>query len=854
MSSARTIPDRLPPCSQGADGLTPGVMRLLLTIWLLLLVFATPTVALAAPPAPVSGVVTRIVVEGNERIEDATVLATVSLHVGSRLTSSAVRRDLKSIYGTGFFDDVQVELRDAEDGGQVLAFVVDEKPAVRDVRIEGNKKVDEEDIDEVIDIRSFTVLNEAELKRNTDRIRDLYVDKGFFLVGVTPKVVPVGNDQVEVVFVIDENRKVIVQRVDFSGNEHVSSSKIKRFIQTKEGGIAPWLTSKGTFKHQQLDDDIQTIRYVFLEEGFVDAQVDAPKVYLSPDKRYIFVSIHINEGPLYTVKSLDTRGDFVPEEGLTKEAVLDVISGRMVVDVQEEQWREAVGKKQRPAALEQEGIHLDPGEAFKLSTLQSVVQSITDLYADKGYAFANVVPLPYTDPETETVDVVFEIDKGEKMRIGRINITGNDPTLDKVIRRELLVSEGDLYHGTKIRASRVRLMRLGYFDEVNISTPRGIGPNVLDLNISVSEQPTGSLSFGLGYSNLERLVVTGNVSKNNFLGMGYVMSVAVNWSRLRRQFNASFFDPYFLDTRWTLKVDGYNVTQAFQLNEYQRGGSIGVGRYLDRRDDVRVNLEYTIEDVGLTSLDPFKKRMLGGDLYRNGITSSLGLNFSVDKRNNRIQATRGVYFSAAAELAGGFRIDDDRVLSLLGGEFNFVETRANLRVYQPILPNSDRVVFRLNSTVGRVWSTDGRVIPYIHRFRAGGINSVRGYNWFSLGPTIRSLSTQSSLGVAEADDPIRADDKLIVGGTETWINNIEIQADIVPQAGIAAVIFFDAGNAFGDPWGNGHLNVQDLRLSYGAGIRWQSPMGPLRFEYGIPIQPLEGERKSVFDFSIGSFF
>jgi len=801
-------------------------------------------VAHAAPPAPAQGIVAQIEIDGNRRIEDATVLSVMRLHAGSALDATVARSDVKAIYGTGFFNDVQLDLQD-RDGKQVLVVHVDEKPAVADVRLEGNKKVDEEDIREVLDIRTFAVLNDADVKKNVEHIRDLYVEKGYFLVDVQTEVQVVGVDQVELVFHIEENRKVLVQRVDITGNENVPSSRIKRFMKTKEGGAVPWLTSRGTFKREDLDMDTETIRYVLLDEGFVDASVDAPKVYLSPDKRFIYVAIHVNEGPRYEVSGVDVVGDFVPEEGLTHAVATEVVNGALVMDIQEQQWREATGRKLRRGPARERAAAVKVGDTFKLTTLQAVVQNLTDLYGDKGYAFANVVPLPYPNPETKQVEIQFQVDKGDKVRLGRIEITGNDPTLDKVVRREILVNEGELYRGSLIRASRARLQRLGYFDKVDISTPRGDAPDELDLKVKVSEQPTGSFSAGLGYSNLERITLTGNISKNNFLGLGYTMSGAVNWSKLRRQWNASLFDPYFLDSRWTLKLDGYNITQKYQLDEFQRGATIAIGRYLDQRDDTRLTLEYTLENVGLTSLDPFKSHILGGDLYRNGLTSSLGVNLNVDKRNNRIQATKGFFASASVKLAGGFRTSPDTVVSVFGGDFNFVEAKGNLRFYQPLIPNRDWLVFRLNSTMGGIWTTDGSVLPYIHRFRAGGINSVRGYDWFSLGPSLRSPST---------DDPAAGDSRLVVGGTETWINNLEIQSPIVKSAGIAGVVFFDAGNAFGDPWGQGHISPAGLRLAYGAGIRWQSPMGPLRFEYGIPINPVEGERKSVFDFSIGSFF
>ncbi|MBW2257113.1 MAG: outer membrane protein assembly factor BamA [Deltaproteobacteria bacterium] len=786
----------------------------------------------------------RVSVEGTRRIEQATVLAAIGLRSGQVVTPERVRRDLKSVYATGFFDDIRVEMVD-EGGGVALIFTVVEKPAVRDVVISGNKKIDEEDIREILDIRAFAVLNDADVKANTERIRDLYVEKGYFLVDVEPVVVVVNEGQVQLTFRIEENRKVVIHSIEFNGNDNVPDAKIKRFMQTRSGGVVPWLTSKGAFRRELLDQDVYTMRFVFMEEGYVDVRIDEPRVYLSPDKRFIYISINIEEGPRYYIGEFDVGGDFVPEEGLTREAALDIVGGRPVADIQEEQWRQAAGKGKEILDFDARGAALVSGEPFQYTVMQAVVENIATLYKDQGYAFANVVPLPQTDPETQIVNLTFQVDRGEKMRIGRINVTGNDPTFDKVVRREILINEGDVYRGSLIQASRARLNRLGYFEEVTLSTPRGEGDKTLDLNINVAEQPTGSFSFGLGYSNLENLVVTGNIAKNNFLGLGYTLSAAVNWSRLRKQWNVSLFDPYFLDTRWTLQVNAYNITRQFQLDEFQRGGSLSIGRYLDRSDDIRMSVEYTFEDVGLTSLPSPQLLMLGGELYRNGFTSSVGLGLTIDKRNNRIRPTKGIYSSAALELAGGFRISDKEVLHLLGGDFNFVEGRFNFRLYQPILQGNDLLVFRWNTTVAHIQSTDGKVIPYIHRFRAGGINSVRGYDWFSLGPTIRSTIS---------DDPVRADDKLVVGGTSSWINNFEVEAAIVPAAGITGVVFFDAGNAFGDPWGEGAINPLHLRFSFGAGVRWTSPIGPLRFEYGIPINPREGERRAVFDFSIGSFF
>lgn len=805
-------------------------------------------VARAEAPVAAEGTVTRVVVQGNRRVEEAVVLAAVGVRRGESITPGRVRRDLEAVYKTGYFEDVVIELvPDAEPGTVQVVVRVTEKPAVRDVKLVGHKKVDEDDLREVLDVRSFNVLNEAKVKENLQKLRDVYVDKGYYLADIDVAYAPVGNDQVDVVFNIVENHKVVVHRVEFTGNDHVPAGKIKRYLQVKSGGLLPFLGKAGTFKRDQLEQDQRTVSAVFLEEGYLDVKVEPPKVYLSPDKRFIFVHYDVTEGDQYTLGALDVTGDFVEEEGLTRDASLQILAGRQVPDIQEDQWRAAEDRHKRWFRFESKSAKLQTGEVFKYSSMDLVRSNLEALWKDQGYAFVNVSPDIRPDPDTRVADVTYEIDRGEKMRIGRINVTGNDPTFDKVVRREIPINEGEVFRGSLLSASRQRLMRLGFFEDVKIATPPGEGKNVLDMNLQVSERPTGSFSLGLGYSNLESLVLNGSVSKNNFLGLGYNMSTSVNWSKLRKQGSLSFFDPFFLDTRWIFSVDAFYLSQQFQVqnNEYRRGGSISFGRYLDARNDVNVRVEYTAEDVGLINVDPYRLQMYGGDLYRNGLTSSLGAVFAVDKRNDRIFPTRGILTNVSSSLAGGFRVNDHELLSLFGGDFNFIESKFNFRLYQPVLPKTDRVVFRANVTLGDLRSTDGREVAFIHRYRAGGINSLRGFQWFSLGPVVR---------VTASDDPIRADDKLIVGGTETWTNNFEIEGSIVPQAGISGVVFFDAGNAFGGPEGTDALNPFLLRTSVGAGVRWRSPIGPLRFELGVPLRPQPDERKSVFDFGIGSFF
>lgn len=820
----------------------------------------------AEAPAEAQGVVSRVEIVGFRRVEVAVFEDAVRTRVGDRLDADAVARDVRAIWATGFVDDVRGEVDPDPAGGVVLRYVVKEKPAVREVRIVGAKKIKEEDVKEAVDIEAWTVPSASRVQSNVKAIRDKYLEKGFYLADVKAELKPVDDVSVDLVFDITENRKVIVQKVDITGNDHVPDRKFRRYMQTRPGGILPWLTNSGTFIEANLDTDADAIQYVLLQEGYVDAKVDEPKVYLSPDKRYIYVSIHVEEGQRYRVGRVTIEGDVVPEEGLTVGAMQALIDGHAVKEVQE-----AFERDQKAGVVMTEAwspklpnnpldFSLAPatrtGDWFKLQTVQDAALRIRELYGDQGYALVEAAPNPVPDPDSATCDVVFTVQRGEKMRIGRINITGNIPTHDKVVRREIPINEQEIYRGSAIREAKQRLERLGFFETVETVTPLS-GPGTMDLNVAVTERPTGSFSVGAGYGSADSFIFTANVQKANFLGLGYLMSLNASISSRSKQANVSFYDPHLLDSQWTLRVDGFYNERNYIEREYQRGGALEVGRYLDRRDDVRMALEYQLEDVGLLSLDDYKARLFGGELYRNGLTSSVGISLDVDKRNNRINATRGWKSSLKTELAGGLRLDDDTTLSLLGGDFNFWQTQFNFRFYQPLVKKGDWLVFKYNGSLGYIESTDGTIIPYIHRYRAGGILSVRGYSPYSLGPSIRAAGytrDQRFYSFYGTDDPTNAEDKLVVGGTQTWVNNFELESPVVKAAGISLVAFLDAGNTFGDPWGEGMINPLELRWAYGAGVRWFSPIGPLRFEWGFPINREPDERAAVFDFTIGSAF
>lgn len=800
---------------------TAAVLALLTTV------FAAPASAQEA----LGQVIREIRVEGNEKVETEAIIDNIAIGVGDIVRTEAVQRAIRDIFRLRYFKDVRVEAEEAQGGGVVLVIRVKEKPAVREVVVEGNKKVTTDDIKEVLTIKPFSILDEAKVAATQRKIEELYEEKGFFLAEIDTKLEGGSGNETTVRFVIREGRKTLVKQIDVVGNEALKDGYIKARLQTKGAGIFPGAGQAGTYRRETLETDGEIIAYLYSAFGYVDVEVSQPEVFLTPDKRWVYVTFHVVEGEQYRVGTVEVKGDPLETRDTGEPVSFDDLK-----------------------AL----LKTEPGEVYNRVEVAEDVQRLVDRYSAEGYAFANVIPIPRQDRDRRIVDLVFDTQKGNVIQLEDIVITGNLSTWDKTIRREISLMEGDTFRGTEIERTRRRLERLGYFEDIKITTPRGDGKDTLDLAIDVTEKPTGTFSLGAGFSSVESFVFTANISRANFLGLGYTMALNANLSlgknlqergffqgeNSQQQISLDLIDPYFLDTRWTGSISVFSINRTYLLSEYARGINIAFGHYLDKgHDDIELALRYGVETVGLTSLRPAQKQAYGGQLYRSGTKSGITVSLVVDKRDNRITPTKGWYFTTSAEMAGGFRIGEDRVLSLLGGDFRFLRTQVNLRGYYPL--GTPEVVLRGNFSFGWIHSLDGTLVPFTERYRSGGINSIRGFTPLSLGPQIRYLVNS---------DPNHAARSSAIGGTLSLVTNIEIEFPIIPPAQVRGVAFFDMGNAFGGLYGNEAMHAEDIRFSAGFGIRWRSPMGPLRFEWGFPIGRKPGERAQVFEFTIGSFF
>lgn len=800
-------------------------MRLLVRI-LLLLALVLPSVAVAQwadpqqPPQPgnagpqAGARVREIKVEGNKKAESDAIRVRIKSRVGEPIDPRRVAADIKEIYELGLFRDVVVTAEPVS-GGVALLYRVVEKPSIWSITFEGNDKVTNKDLEGVLDVKPFQILDKAAIARSVERIKALYAEKGYYLADVTTRLKEIKGNRVILVFRIEENRKVQVKRIHFIGNKFAKDADLRSVMQTRQGDFFSWLTQAGTYRTDVFAGDVELLSSYYLDHGFIHVQIEPPKVALTRDKRSIVITVNIIEGEQYRVSSVDLKGD-LPGEG-QKWPAPDTVEKTKLDELE----------RNRGEMLET--LVVKPGEVFSRSKIGQDIVRLTERYSNDGYAFANIYPLTDVDEEKRTISIVFDVQKGQKVYIERINVRGNTITRDKTVRRELELHEGDLFSGDKLKRSRENILRLGYFEDVAFTTPRGTADDLLVLNIEVKEKPTGIFSVGAGFSSAENFVFTAQVQKDNFLGYGYSMAASADVSGLRQRFALHFLNPFFLDTEWIAGVQLYNQQYIYRsFTRIDRGGETTFGHYLDRRREARLSAAYKLEDTNIGDVNSALRPIFGTP----GLTSSTTLTASWDRRDNRLFPTKGFFASASAEYAGG----------PLGGDLDYIRFSGNARAFYPVGFEFFRPVLRANATIGQIYSTDGQPVPVFERFFAGGINSVRGYVLNSLGPTVRVLGS---------GDPQAPDQRLPVGGNQLALVNLEIEFPIIKPAQIRGVVFYDAGNAF---TAEEQITWNSLRKSYGFGIRWFSPIGPLRFEWGFPIDRKPGEQPRQFEFTIGSFF
>lgn len=752
--------------------------------------------------AQTSPVVSEITLKGYKKIEAEAIRSKLKSQKGKPFSADKISEDVKSLFKTGYFYDVIVEKQSVNKNEVTLTYTLVEKPTILTVEFNGNEDLDTEELEEVANIKPYQILDNSVLKEAIEKIEKLYEDKGFFLARVNVQVKEVvPGETVNVLFDINENDKVIVKKIKFLGNQKLDADKLKSVMQTKEGGFFSFISGSGAYKQEAFERDLQILNFLYFNEGFVQVKIDRPFVYITPDKKGIFITINITEGEQFNIGEIDFSGDLLFDE----EELLSSMS-------------------------------IKSGELFSYEKMQKDIQTLTAKYGDLGYAYANPIPRTRVKEKEKIVDLTFEIEKGNKVYLGRINVVGNTKTRDKVLRRELQIFEGELYNETRKRESLDNVRRLGFFDEVNFQTKTPPGkPDVMDIDIVVKERNTGSIQVGAGYSSFDGFVINGQVNQINLLGRGQRLGASVDWSNLRRNITINFTEPFFLDSLWEVGFDAYQRDrELFEFIESKKGGAFRVGHPL--APYLQGIIGYKLDDTELNlraNSDP--------DLFpvetANGITSAVSLSLLYDKRDDRFLPNKGVFARLFLEYAG------------VGGGLDYTKGGANLRYYQKVFWD---IVWRNNLNYDFVSSNDsGREVPFNTRFLLGGANTLRGYDWFSIGKKAFSEMARDSAINNNRGEQAQFDALRPFGGKQQLYYNLEFQFPLIKEAGILGVLFYDIGYA------DDVLKLSDFKSNVGFGFRWFSPIGPLRFEWGFALNPDErfGEDSDgQFLFSIGTPF
>ncbi|MBC8019057.1 MAG: outer membrane protein assembly factor BamA [Verrucomicrobia bacterium] len=739
--------------------------------------------------------IVEVIVKGNRRIENAAILSVVKLKAGDILSNDKTDNDIRAIYKLGHFQDVQAATEESEKG-TVLVYAVFEKPIVRSIKFEGNKELTTDKLKEALEFRQNSIFASKDLAKSVAKIKKLYGDEGYYLAEVEPVVVKSSSTELAVTIKITEGNKILIRTIHFDGNKAFGNRKLRGVMETKEKWFLSWLTSAGTYKEEVLKNDTALIADFYMNNGFINVKVGEPDVKLADAKDALDVFIGITEGDQYRVGAIDFKGELL-----------------------------------EPAADLRKKLKSEPGELFSRAVLRTDIFTLTDVYADKGYAFANVNPLTKADPEKRIVDLTFDMEKGELVHFERINVIGNPKTRDKVIRRELRVTEGELYSATGMKRSKQQLMNTGYFEEASISTVKGSDGNKLNVDVNIKEKPTGTFSIGGGYSSLDGIIGQGSIQQANFLGLGLKANLSGSIGGKSQTYSLGLTDPYFLDTKWTLGGDIYRSERDY--TDYSRrlmGGDIKAGYPINDFIGTFFMYKYELKDIYNPSFS-YQTLNLQDPLnfpLGSSTTSSIFGSVTRNTTDYRLDPTSGMINSLSAEYAG------------LGGDNKYARYIGDTTWFTPLYK---KLIFSSKLTLGYIQDV-GKPVPIDEKFYLGGIFSLRGFKARTVSPVKTQL-----------DKDIKGNNtfpQIFLGGNKEFFGNTELTFPLLPEVGVKGVVFFDYGNAYGE---NTKM-FSSVLMSYGAGIRWASPIGPLRLEYGFPLNPRAGLDSSSgrFEFSIGSLF
>lgn len=772
-------------------------------------------VAQAAAPAsrPSAPVVRGVRVEGFRRVDEAAVRIHITHPTGVSLDEAATDLDVKAIYRMGFFENVWVTTEPVE-GGVRLVYHVAERPYVAKLEFEGNENVDRADLEAVVGIRPRTVFDPQKAWEGVREATKLYAGEGYPDASIRYDLVRDADGNVTVRYVIDEKAKVLVDEIRFEGVKAFRHYELRAVMSTRRKWILSWFTGAGVLKDEELRTDVERLTAYYYDKGYIQVRVDDIDVTREDDE--LVLTVRIDEGEQYRIGKIYFEGEVLEEQ---------------------EKLVEASGLK--------------TGEIFRPSRMRESIFSVTEEYGNLGRAFAEAIPMTDVHPETKTVDIGFRMTSGPLVSVDRIEVRGNTKTRDEVIRRELRQQEGEQFSGKGLRQGTSRVKRLGIFDEVKVESTRTDQPDKVNLVVNVKEGRTGTFSAGAGFSSEDSLLANARITERNLFGRGQTATLNVDFGARRQNYRIAFTEPWAFDVPLLLGVDAFNW--SYEFSDFKRGGTgmslrasyplweLGLRDFLGASlDDIRAGVEYRLENTvinGISRTAPASIKFEEG----TQLTSSIRPSISRNTIDAPFDPTEGSINTISAEFAG------------LGGENEFTKFDLSSRWYFPFYKAESgwKLVYAVAGTFGYGFGNgglSGEELPLSERYFPGGINTVRGFQSRSLGP--REAWCDNLTGCINDGDS-RIDDSRTseIGGSSQLIVNNEIIFPIIPDAGVKGVVFFDAGNAWSRDDG---IDLGELRLAAGVGLRWLSPFGPLRIELGFPINSKPEDEESLVLFSFGT--
>ena len=624
-------------------------------------------------------IVESVKISGNKRIDESTILYYIRTKTGSILSKKQIREDIEQIYSLGQFKDIRVETRETLKGLE-LEFIVEEIPSIGDVDIVGNDKIDANDIREKIGLKRGATFNDHMVLESSDEILKLYREKGYFFAQVDIDTQSGKGNLVNISIRIKEGEKVKIEKIRFSGNKAFPDDDLLDQMETQETSWFSFLDDSGVYQKDILKLDLFRVEGFYHDNGYLRVKVLEPRIDINKKAREVHITIPVEEGPQFRVKSLKLNSD-------------DAVSADEI----------------------QKSIKTKVGEVYNVSELREDILTITDLYSKKGYAYADANPVSKLNDADRTVELSIEVDKGKKVYVGNIEILGNIKTRDNVIRREFRLKEGELFDSSKLKRSKQRINNLNFFEDVKIDTHRGLDPDLIDILTTVTERPTGNFTVGAGFSSVENLIFTTSISQNNLFGNGQNLSLNAQLSSIRADFSLSFTEPRLLDSEILLGIDAFNRDQDFlSFDSQSTGGGFRLGKNVSEYDSV--NFRYRFETVELSGLAAADET----EFFKNGtrVTSRVAPTYVHDSRDNFLNPSTGWRHVIGFEFAG------------LGGA-KFTKSVYEVTYYHPLI---GKLVGAAHGRINYGDGYGGEELPGFERYFMGGPNSLRGFTIQDVGP------------------------------------------------------------------------------------------------------------------------